>query len=388
MKRLFKKICAGAGITAVFSVLGAVSVMAGTAAEYTYDSSTGYISSVDNPDEADYAYVSPGVKKLTVSTSSSPASDYYISFSEDTTSGGVTYYHTYSSYTGRYLKGVFRNCGGLKRIVIEDGVTELPYGCFFALTGVEELVFPQNELSFETQPDTSTSIKIGSYRYFYSPTFGYMTGLETYYCASGYEVSLPYGSMETYDYTDGQLLYKLSGETYEVLRCLPGAEEVVIPDNIDGVEVASIGDKAFYGCDLIKSVTVPNTVKTIGDEAFSGCSSLETIAISASVTAIGESCFYGCPAMTVTCGKGTAADNSSLYSEGTVFVYTDRILGDINYDGRVNAADAVLALRYALGDFELSEVQLEAGDVNGDGSVDSADVERIVKFDTGEISGF
>ena len=36
---------------------------------------------------------------------------------------------------------------------------------------------------------------------------------------------------------------------------------------------------AFYGCTGLKTVTIPNSVKSIGEYAFSGCMGLEEVTI-------------------------------------------------------------------------------------------------------------
>ncbi len=47
--------------------------------------------------------------------------------------------------------------------------------------------------------------------------------------------------------------------------------QVVVPDTIDGKKVTSIGGHAFYNCESLTSVTIPDSVTSIGDEAFDGC---------------------------------------------------------------------------------------------------------------------
>ena len=59
-----------------------------------------------------------------------------------------------------------------------------------------------------------------------------------------------------------------------------------------------ISGYAFDHCDDMRSVSIPNTVKTIGASAFSYCYALETVNIPNSVTTIEESPFYDCTGLT------------------------------------------------------------------------------------------
>ena len=65
-----------------------------------------------------------------------------------------------------------------------------------------------------------------------------------------------------------------------------------------GNSVTSIGDHAFYGCSGMTSVTIGNSVKSIGQSAFEGCSGLTSVTIPNSVTSIGERAFYNCSGLT------------------------------------------------------------------------------------------
>ena len=62
--------------------------------------------------------------------------------------------------------------------------------------------------------------------------------------------------------------------------------------------VTSIGERAFYFCRSLASITIPDSVTSIGDWAFYDCSSLASITIPDSVTSIGESAFSGCSSLT------------------------------------------------------------------------------------------
>ena len=63
--------------------------------------------------------------------------------------------------------------------------------------------------------------------------------------------------------------------------------ELKIPEKIDGIKVTSIGKSAFFGCDNLKTVNIPNSVRTIKSGAFANCKSL-TLTIPDSVVEIDE----------------------------------------------------------------------------------------------------
>ena len=77
------------------------------------------------------------------------------------------------------------------------------------------------------------------------------------------------------------------------------------------------------------------------------------------------------------------------YSDTARFtVAADYILGDLNGDGIVNSADALIAQRIAVGEVIPTPLQQYAGDINGDGQIDSADVILILRLAVGlPISG-
>ena len=94
--------------------------------------------------------------------------------------------------------------------------------------------------------------------------------------------------------TYGNLEYSvLDDGTVQITDCEYGAEAVVIPDTIDGKSVTSIDWYAFYGCENLKSITIPNSVTSIGLSAFSGCSNLTSVTIPDSVTSIGYEAWQG-----------------------------------------------------------------------------------------------
>ena len=63
-----------------------------------------------------------------------------------------------------------------------------------------------------------------------------------------------------------------------------------------GVKV--IGNGAFFGCESLVNINIPNSVTTIGEEAFVSCDSLTSINIPNSVTTIGKGAFGWCDSLT------------------------------------------------------------------------------------------
>jgi len=64
------------------------------------------------------------------------------------------------------------------------------------------------------------------------------------------------------------------------------------------------------------------------------------------------------------------------------------MLGDINFDGKINVLDARLALQRASGLIILTPTQLLACDVNRDGKYNVVDARLILQYASGLITHF
>ena len=104
-----------------------------------------------------------------------------------------------------------------------------------------------------------------------------------------------------------------------------------------GVKV--IGNGAFFWCESLTSINIPNSVTTIGNGAFSRCSSLISINIPNSVTTIERGAFSRCNSLTsITIPNSvvTIIGNpfyfwyGNLYNESKAFIYEDHVLFNKN----------------------------------------------------------
>ena len=93
--------------------------------------------------------------------------------------------------------------------------------------------------------------------------------------------------------------YSLYDESSVEITAYKGNERnLIIPSEIDGYTVKSIGDCAFEGSTGLNSLTIPSSVEFINWYAFDNCSGLRTLVISEGVKEICRGAFNGCSSLT------------------------------------------------------------------------------------------
>jgi hypothetical protein len=102
-------------------------------------------------------------------------------------------------------------------------------------------------------------------------------------------------------------VFKADGlDLIRILEYTGKGGKVVIPAEIEGIEVAEIGANAFLGegksgpgpgYDLTE-VVIPGTVVIINLGAFSSCKKLTSVTIQRTYVALGPAAFYGCENLT------------------------------------------------------------------------------------------
>ena len=185
--------------------------------------------------------------------------------------------------------------------------------------------------------------------------------------------------------------------------------------NLKSVEmpnVESIGRNGFCLCDDLVSVYMPNVqeidagafdmcwelvsvefgnVQVMGNSAFSECESLISVYFhSDAPTKFGENVFERCAeGFMIYYAKGTQGWTTPTWNGYKTQEFDpNQSIGDLNGDGKVNTADAVVVLKAAAGMITLDGTQTYVGDCNADGTVNTADAVLILKYAAGIIPDF
>ncbi len=99
--------------------------------------------------------------------------------------------------------------------------------------------------------------------------------------------------------TSGIYTYEIINGEAMITDCDSAASgSILIPSTLGGYPVTSIDDYAFYLCENLINIIIPDSVISIGDDAFSSCINLTDITIPDSLTKINGYAFYNCTRLT------------------------------------------------------------------------------------------
>lgn len=209
----------------------------------------------------------------------------------------------------------------------------------------------------------------------------------------------------------GEIFYSVISEeekTCKITGVDSNALELTIPAELDGYKVIVIGREAFCDCEFEK-INLPNTLKYIERYAFYYCQNLSSIIIPNSVTYIDDHAFEDCPLSYVCIPSGVATIEAEAFGYYHTYTAVEKIydfaiigtkggaaeayakangfkfllFGDVHTDSHVNAVDARWVLQAAAG---LRALQFDAwriADVNQDGAINAVDARWVLQTAAG-----
>lgn len=192
--------------------------------------------------------------------------------------------------------GNFKLEGELKKVVIQDGVTNVSNYALFFLPAATQI----------TLPDSVTSI--GRYGIALCAKLKgislpkAVTAIGDFGLAgnSFTAVSLPDG-LQTLGRGAFDACASLSGMTLPAAitavpdKCFNDCTKLLTVDYKG--EVTAIGERAFEGCKSLTKAPIPAAVTALGNSAFNGCIALTDVTLPAGVTAVPDGCFQDCTAL-------------------------------------------------------------------------------------------
>lgn len=185
----------------------------------------------------------------------------------------------------------FSNCTAMQSVVLPESVTEIGENAFYNCPLIETLKIPA---AVQT---------IGG------SALARMTGLKT----------LTVDAASAYFTVEDDVLY--TKDMSRLVCCLPGKIGTVTVNSKTKV----LGECAFYLCEQLSSIILPEGLTTLEDGVFQGVTSMTEITLPASVVNMGVGCFY-CPQLkAVKVAPGNLqykSEDGVLYSKnGETLVY-------------------------------------------------------------------
>ena len=204
--------------------------------------------------------------------------------------------------------GAFNGCFGMTSITISNSVTSIGDEAFSGCAGLNSIIIPNsvktignyaftgcNGLAEFIIPNSVSSIGEGAFKNCNGLTsFTIPENVEIIgegvlaYCNNLNSIVVDKDNTKYDSRENCNAIIETANNTL-----IAGCQNTIIPNS-----VKAIGNRSFWGCSSLTSVTIPNSVTNIGERAFSLCTNLTSIVIGNSITSIEDYAIAGCSNLT------------------------------------------------------------------------------------------